>query len=150
MSVPNTVSPPEPAVVDPFDSGDRDMARARAGSRRRWLVFVLRVLLAVFIVGGWEISTRLEWVDVFFFGQPSGIAAQLVKWAQNGTAQGPLWEQIVVTLEETILGFLIGVVLGIIFGVCYGVIYALATFVDPKPREITVTIPPDKFVKQPH
>jgi hypothetical protein len=41
-------------------------------------------------------------------------------------------------------------VVGIIFGVCYGAIYALATLVDPKPREITVTIPPDKFVKQPH
>jgi NitT/TauT family transport system permease protein len=120
MSVPNTVSHPECAVVEELDTGDRDMARARAGSRRKWLVFVLRVLLAVVIVGGWEISTRLEWVDVFFFGQPSGIAAQLVKWAQNGTAQGPLWEQIVVTLEETILGFLIGVVLGIIFGVFLG------------------------------
>jgi hypothetical protein len=40
-------------------------------------------------------------------------------------------------------------VIGIIFGVCYAAVWALATFVDPKPREITVTIPPDKFVKQP-
>src|SRR6202011_448893 len=72
------------------------------------------------IVGGWEVSTRLEWVDVFFFGQPSGIAAQLVKWGQNGTAQGPLWEQILVTLEETILGFLIGVILGVVFGIFLG------------------------------
>ncbi len=39
-------------------------------------------------------------------------------------------------------------VIGIIFGVCYGTIWAVATFVDPKPREITVTIPPDRFVKQ--
>ena len=38
-------------------------------------------------------------------------------------------------------------VIGIIFGVCYGVIYALATFVDPKPREITVTIPQDRLTK---
>ncbi|MCA1645261.1 MAG: ABC transporter permease [Chloroflexi bacterium] len=96
------------------------MARARAGSRRRWVVQLLRLLLAIFIVGGWELSTRLDWVDVFFFGQPSGIAAQLVKWAQNGTAQGPLWEQILVTLEETVLGFLIGVVLGIVFGIFLG------------------------------
>jgi len=41
------------------------------------------------------------------------------------------------------------IVIGIIFGICYAVIYALATFVEPKPREITVTVPPDKFVK-PH
>ena len=120
MSVPNTVSRPEPAVVDTVDVGDRDTARARAGSRRKWLVLLLRVLLALVIIGGWEVSTRLEWVDQFFYGQPSGIAAQLVKWVQNGTAQGPLWEQILVTLEETVLGFLVGVVLGIIFGVFLG------------------------------
>ena len=101
-------------------SEDRDVTRARARSRRRWLVQALRLALAVFIVGGWQISTQLEVVDPFFFGQPSGIAGQLVKWVQNGTAQGPLWEQILVTLEETVLGFLIGVVLGVIFGVILG------------------------------
>jgi hypothetical protein len=39
-------------------------------------------------------------------------------------------------------------VIGIIFGLGYAVIFALATLVDPTPREITVTVPPDKFVKQ--
>jgi hypothetical protein len=39
-------------------------------------------------------------------------------------------------------------VLGIIGGIGYGVVFALATFVDPKPREISVTVPPDKFIKQ--
>jgi len=29
----------------------------------------------------------------------------------------------------------------------YGGLYALAHFVQPKPREITVSIPPDKFFK---
>lgn len=119
MSVQDVASP-EVSHVAETDDADRDVARARAGSRRSWLVQVLRVLLAVVIIGGWELAARLEWVDVFFFGQPSGIAAQLVKWVQSGTAQGPLWEQILVTLEETILGFLIGVVLGIIFGVFLG------------------------------
>jgi len=28
------------------------------------------------------------------------------------------------------------------------VVYALANFVNPKPREMTVTIPPDKFLKK--
>jgi xanthosine utilization system XapX-like protein len=39
-------------------------------------------------------------------------------------------------------------VVAIIAGVVYGAIYALANFVNPKPREITVTIPPDKFLKR--
>jgi xanthosine utilization system XapX-like protein len=39
-------------------------------------------------------------------------------------------------------------VIGIIAGIGYGVLYALANFVNPKPREISVTIPPDKFLKR--
>ena len=46
----------------------------------------------------------------------------------------------------SLLRFLMAI--GIIFGLGYAVIFALATLVDPKPREITVTVPPDKFVKQ--
>ncbi|MBV9347003.1 MAG: histidine kinase [Pseudolabrys sp.] len=32
-------------------------------------------------------------------------------------------------------------------GLAYGAVFALATLVDFKPREISVTIPPDKFLK---
>jgi uncharacterized membrane protein YagU involved in acid resistance len=39
---------------------------------------------------------------------------------------------------------------GILGGLAYGTVFALATFVQHKPREITVTIPPDKFLKQQH
>jgi hypothetical protein len=40
------------------------------------------------------------------------------------------------------------VVVAILFGVIYAGLYALAYYVDPKPREITVSIPPDRFFKQ--
>jgi hypothetical protein len=39
-------------------------------------------------------------------------------------------------------------VVAVIVGVIYGTIYALANFVNPKPRQITVTIPQDKFLKK--
>ena len=39
-------------------------------------------------------------------------------------------------------------VVAIICGIVYGVVYALANFVHPQPREIIVTIPPDKFLKK--
>jgi NitT/TauT family transport system permease protein len=98
-----------------------------ASRRRRIQINVLRVLLFVAIVGGWELGARwvppgskTAFIDPFFWGQPSGIWDQLVTWVRQGTAQGSLWEQIAVTLEEAILGFVIGVVLGIIFGVVLG------------------------------
>jgi len=37
---------------------------------------------------------------------------------------------------------------GIIIGVVYGGMVALAVLVQPETREITVTIPPDRFAKQ--
>jgi hypothetical protein len=38
-------------------------------------------------------------------------------------------------------------VIAIIGAVIYGGLYSLAHFVQPKPREISVSIPPDKFFK---
>src|SRR5713226_1702894 len=88
-----------------------------ARRRRRVLVNVLRVLFFVVIIGGWELGAHWKLpgakdpvIDPFFWGQPSGIWNQLVTWVTQGTAQGPLWDQIVVTLEEAVLGFGIGAV----------------------------------------
>jgi hypothetical protein len=39
-------------------------------------------------------------------------------------------------------------VLAIICGIVYGVIFALANFVNPKPREMTISIPADRFLKK--
>lgn len=91
-----------------------------ARRRRRIVVNSLRILLLVVIIGGWQLATSVGIIDKFFWGQPSGIWAQLVTWVTQGTAQGPLWEQIANTLGETVLGFVIGVVLGVIFGVVLG------------------------------
>jgi len=39
-------------------------------------------------------------------------------------------------------------VIALICVAVYGGIYALAHFVQPKPREMSVSIPPDKFFKE--
>jgi hypothetical protein len=39
---------------------------------------------------------------------------------------------------------------GVIGALGYVAVFSLATFVKFQPREIVVTVPPDKFVKQPH
>jgi len=116
-------------VTTPESQGVPSATAARR--RRRIVVNTLRVLLLVVIIGGWELTTRVGIVDPFFWGQPSGIWAQIVTWVTQGTAQGPLWEQIAVTLEETVLGFLIGVALGVIFGVVLGRNRFLADVLGP-------------------
>ncbi len=106
-------------------------SNSAARRRRRIVVNTLRILLLVVIIGGWELSTRVGLVDAFFWGRPSGVLAQIVTWVMNGTAQGPLWLQVAVTLEEAILGFIIGAVLGVIFGVLLGSNRFLADVLGP-------------------
>ncbi|MGO4728098.1 MULTISPECIES: ABC transporter permease [unclassified Inquilinus] len=88
--------------------------------RRRLLVITLRIAILVVALGGWEISTRAGWVDPFFFAMPSGIADQIWTWITEGTSQGPLWYEILVTLEETTMGFAIGVAGGVACGILLG------------------------------
>ena len=94
--------------------------RRRDAQRRRLSVAGLRLLLGVVILGTWELTTRLGWVDVFFWSQPSAIAAKLWIWLTQGTDLGPLWDQVLVTMEETVGGFIVGSILGVIFGVALG------------------------------
>ena len=106
---------------------------AREGARRRserlW-----QIGLFVVIVGGWEAAARTGLADPFFFGQPSGVARTIWRWATRGTPQGPLWAHVVVTLEETILAFLIGVLLGVIAGFALGRSRTLAAIFGPYVR----------------
>ena len=100
--------------VDPAEE------RRRQRRRRRFEVQGLRLLAAGVWLGSWELTTRTGLVDPFFFGMPTGVARRMWTWLTEGTALGPLWVQVLVTMEETVLGFLVGVVLGIVAGVLLG------------------------------
>jgi NitT/TauT family transport system permease protein len=95
------------------------LAQARM-RRRKILVIVLRIAVLVLTLGSWELAGQLEWIDPFFFSMPSQIANQIWVWLMEGTSQGPLWKQVLVTLEETVLGFLIGSIAGIVAGIALG------------------------------
>jgi hypothetical protein len=41
-------------------------------------------------------------------------------------------------------------VVGVIAALGYGAMFALATFVDPRTREMVVNVPPEHFVKTQH
>jgi NitT/TauT family transport system permease protein len=99
--------------------------------RSRIVVNILRVLILIVLIGGWELLARVGIIDPFFWGRPSGIWLQIVTWVTQGTAQGPLWLQIAVTLEETVIGFVIGVVLGVVFGIVLGRNQFLADVMSP-------------------
>lgn len=94
-------------------------ARARLKARRT-LVISLRIAILVAVLGIWELGAQTGFIDPFFFASPSGIAEQIWVWMTEGTSQGSLWVQILVTLEETVLGFFIGAAGGIVCGIVLG------------------------------
>jgi NitT/TauT family transport system permease protein len=117
------VTPGNPAL--PASLSDEALAResaiAQAAIRRRnSMIIALRLVVLVVGLGGWELAARYKVIDPFFYSMPSMIWAQIVEWVQEGTSQGPLWQQVLVTLEETVIGFLIGSIAGVICGILLG------------------------------
>jgi NitT/TauT family transport system permease protein len=109
---------PSEQAVRPLS--DLAATRKRDARRRRLTVAGLRLLVAVVVFGGWELAARLGWLDVFFWSQPSAIVEKLWIWITQGTDLGPLRDQVLVTMEETVGGFVAGSILGIIFGIALG------------------------------
>ncbi len=113
------------------DAGSIAAEAMRRRRRRRILTYAGRLATLVLIVGGWQLLTDAKIVDAFFFGSPVGIVSRLVDWAEHGTAYGSLWEQIGITIEEALFGFLAGVVSGVVFGVALGEFRYLADVLGP-------------------
>src|SRR3982074_3214787 len=125
MNVRSAAARPSSRVSAQIEQAGRpvvDLAarRRRDAQRRRLNVAALRILVAAVFPGSWELTTRLNWIDVFFWSQPSAIFNKLVYWITQGTELGPLWEQLLVTMEETVGGFIVGSILGVIIGVALG------------------------------
>ncbi len=124
---------PVQASVEPAARGEADPTarRVRDANRRRLTVQGLRILVAVVWLGSWELTTQAGWVDKFFFAQPSAIVLKLWTWINNGTELGPLWLQVLTTMEETVGGFVVGSIFGIVVGVALGRSLILADVLGP-------------------
>jgi NitT/TauT family transport system permease protein len=97
MSDPNLITP------DDDDAAERRIRRCAT---------VWRWALAVGIILGWEILTRLKIIDPYYFSSPVTIA----KTAYVAATQGTLFVDIGYTSASTIVGFIIGVVGGALIG----------------------------------
>jgi NitT/TauT family transport system permease protein len=82
-------------------------------------ITLTRLLLVVVWLGSWEL-TATHWIDPFYYSKPSAIWNRLVDWFTGTTAFGSIWEQISVTLQEAVLGFIIGSAAGIVLGILLG------------------------------
>ncbi|GAA2747593.1 ABC transporter permease [Terrabacter aerolatus] len=105
-------------------------ARTRA-NRRRTVLAGARLGIVVVLLVAWQLSVDAKVVDPFFWGEPKGVWADLVDWFTVGTSQGSLGAQILVTLEEAVLGFIIGSILGVVCGIALGRVRLLSELFAP-------------------
>ncbi|GAA1567046.1 MULTISPECIES: ABC transporter permease [Kribbella] len=126
----DTRTPPAAAQdAVPKNTGAWAFLRGRTG-QPKWLVHVVRVVLVAAWLGSWELAARTV-IDPFYYSMPSKIWAKLVDWFTVGTAQGSIWSNIAVTLEEAVVGFVLGTVAGIVLGVVLGRSRFLADVLAP-------------------
>lgn len=95
------------------DKRTRREAYLQGVRRDKTIVIAARALLLVLLIAAWEVSARLEWIDPFIFSSPSRIVRTIVSLFETGS----LLTHILVSLWETLLGFVIGVALGVFFAV---------------------------------
>lgn len=105
-------------------------ARPRISPVRLKVLAAQLAIVAVFL-GSWELLVRAGTLDPLLYGQPTRVVDQLYTWITVGTSNGSLGDQILVTLEEALIGFAIGTVLGIICGVALGRVDFLARVFGP-------------------
>jgi NitT/TauT family transport system permease protein len=91
----------------------------------------MRLGIVVVLLAGWQLCVNAKIVDPFFWGEPKGVWADLVDWFTVGTSQGSLADQILVTLEEAVLGFIIGSILGVVCGIALGRVRVLSELFAP-------------------
>jgi sulfonate transport system permease protein len=103
---------------------------AAARRRHRTKVWSIRVVLVVAWLVSWELTATYV-IDPFFYSKPSAVLAKLVDWFTGGTSQGTIWEQISVTLQESVAGFVLGALAGVVLGILLGRSRLLADICAP-------------------
>jgi NitT/TauT family transport system permease protein len=105
----------------PVDIGERARLVARRRDRILSIASPLGLLLA------WELAAQTGLIDVRFFPAPSAIIAKLIEMARSGE----LTENVLISLQRIVLGFLLGGVPAIVIGIAMGIWRPIRAIVDP-------------------
>lgn len=103
-----------------------DNYRKKIRRQKYWIRF-WQVMICVAFIASWQITSTLEWVNPLIFSSPKAITQTLIQKISDGS----IIPHVIVTLLETIAGFLIGTVFGIIIATILWSSHSLAKVSDP-------------------
>jgi ABC-type nitrate/sulfonate/bicarbonate transport system permease component len=99
--------------------------RARLAARRRDRILSIASPLGLLLA--WELAAETGLIDVRFFPAPSAIILKLIEMARSGE----LTENVLISLQRIVLGFLLGGVPAIVIGIAMGIWRPIRALVDP-------------------
>jgi ABC-type nitrate/sulfonate/bicarbonate transport system permease component len=99
--------------------------RARLAARRRDRILSIASPLGLLLA--WELAAQTGLIDVRFFPAPSAIIRKLIEMARSGE----LTENVLISLQRIVLGFLLGGVPAIVIGIAMGIWRPIRALVDP-------------------
>jgi NitT/TauT family transport system permease protein len=115
--------------VPPVATGPVVIARDRTWWQRHGTttsVWGVRVVLVAVVLVLWEIAAD-RWVDITFISRPSDIVGRLGDWVADGT----LWTNTWITVQEIVYGFLLGAVAGVLAGFVLASLNFVYRVLDP-------------------
>ena len=113
-------------LVDLAKAATRDIGEAaRLAARRRDRILSVASPLGLLLA--WELAAQSGLIDVRFFPAPSAIIRKLVEMARSGE----LTENVLISLQRIVLGFLLGGVPAIVIGIAMGIWRPVRALVDP-------------------
>jgi NitT/TauT family transport system permease protein len=90
-------------------------------------VLLARILIFLFFLVIWEISTRMNWIDAFIFSSPSRVAATFLSM----TTDGSIFLHMGATILETLLSFLLVFLISLTTAVLLWLSPSLARILEP-------------------
>jgi ABC-type nitrate/sulfonate/bicarbonate transport system permease component len=99
--------------------------QARLAARRRDRILSIASPLGLLLA--WELAAETGSIDVRFFPAPSAIILKLIEM----TRSGELTENVLISLQRIVLGFLLGGVPAIVIGIAMGIWRPIRALVDP-------------------
>ena len=96
-----------------------------AARRERLIVFWGRIGVTMGLLVAWQASG--SHIDQMIFSTPLEIARRLGEWLGDGT----LWQNLLVTAVEIVLGYALGAATGVVLGLLFGSFPLAARIFDP-------------------
>lgn len=117
-------------------AGSDDDAQSSASfpANRSWwarhghstMIHSWQVVLLIATIAAWQLTAgRL--IDKLYISSPSDVAIRLGKWGADGT----LWTNTRITIEETVLGYLIGAAVGALLGFAFALLDTAGRIAEP-------------------